>query len=85
MKTDNDTLLARLCQEAYDQGHQRGTTDRHYGYHNSAPLSGEWAGESPNEILGHLFAQCEDMPDEYECRDEIMTCYEQGYQDGNSD
>jgi hypothetical protein len=80
-------LIARLCVTAYERGHAQGTNDRLAGYYNPTPLSGEWAGESPRELLGDLFDEAgEADPDmEYESADDIMASYEEGYADGNCD
>jgi len=79
----NDPQL--LINEAGWRGILRGQDDRLNGMpRNDAPLSGEWAGESINELLGDLIAQ---MGDEYEgdfvndlC-DEYERCYDYAYDD----
>lgn len=75
---------------AYQRGFLRGKDDEYGGFYNPSPLSGEWAGESPEELLGDLFrkayALTMDFPpdDLNEIYAELMDDYERGYQDGNN-
>ena len=85
--------------KAYERGVTQGTFDRLKGYYNPTPLSGEYAGESPNEILGDLIRRAtmisaemkglgeegmDDLDgDPYEAYQDVCDNYETGYFDGN--
>lgn len=69
---------------AYERGNAQGTSDRLAGYYNPSPLSGEWAAESPRELLGDLFDEAEQSGVDWDVEDEIMLAYEDGYADGNA-
>lgn len=77
MKADMNTSvwMARLT-ESYRRGRLRGESDEYNNYYNDAPLSGEWAEESINELLGDLIGD----DDDYEWSDEICQAYLNGYQ-----
>ena len=77
MKADMNTSvwMARLT-ESYRRGRLRGEANESNNYYNDAPLSGEWAGESINELLGDLIGD----DDDYEWADEICQAYLDGYQ-----
>lgn len=53
------TRAAERCAAAYRRGYERGRDHNSEQYFDSAPLSGEWAGYSPIELLGDLFEQSE--------------------------
>jgi hypothetical protein len=83
-----ETQLETILTWAHERGYMRGEHDRFSDVTNEAPLSGEWAGESPQELLGDLFAHATaltaDFPDNTgEIFTEIMDSYEQGYEAGN--
>lgn len=52
-----DEKYGDILIQAYERGVAQGTHDKMLGYHNPTPLSGEYAGESANEILGDLIRQ----------------------------
>lgn len=89
MDTNTTTNNDLLINEAGWRGILRGQDDRLNGLpRNDAPLSGEWAGESINELLGDLIAQMEgedegdfvsDLCDSYE------RCYNYAYDDFPTD
>ena len=83
--TELDQKYEALIIEAYERGQRQGWHDQLQGYENPTPLSGEWAGESPNEILGDLFAKAEKLIGEYDSEvwQDICDNYETGYFDGN--
>lgn len=71
--------LDAMC-EAYERGKARGTHDKSEGTHNPEPLSGEWAGESMQELLGDLADKISvDHPDNFS---DLCEAYEDGYEDG---
>lgn len=81
MKADMNTTtwMARLT-ESYRRGRLRGESDEYNNYYNDAPLSGEWAGESINELLGDLWADMDSADeDTLEVIDELVHHYEDGY------
>lgn len=96
-----DQKYEAILVQAYERGHSQGTHDRMSGYYNPTPLSGEWAGESPNEILGDLIREAtkisaeaqglgEDGMDSAEgatdyAWQDVCDNYETGYFDGNCD
>lgn len=53
------TRAAERCAAAYRRGYERGRADNESKYYDESPLSGEWAGYSPIELLGDLFEQSE--------------------------
>lgn len=67
---------------AFDRGLERGTWDRDAGYHNDAPLSGEWAGESITDLLGDLFINFIDGTDNI---NDLCDAYEAGYESAFED
>lgn len=75
-----------LRAQAYERGRHRGMDDVFADCYNEAPLSGEWAGESIEELLGDLMRRADRMmmdypPDDfYEVYNEICDSYEQGYE-----
>ena len=85
MDTKTPRAIWHICQEAYERGHAHGTNDRHYGYHNPTPLAGEYAGESPRELMGDLLDEAEQLGIEWDWANEVMESYEEGYADGNCD
>ena len=84
------TTIDTLLTWANERGYQRGIADGLDGLYNEAPLSGEFAGESIEELLGDLLRQAEkvthDFPtdDIHEIFTEIMDSYEEGYERGNA-
>jgi hypothetical protein len=74
------TAIARV------RGEHRGEADKEHGFFNDAPLSGEWAGESANELLGDLFRTAEvlakDSDESYWLIQDICDAYESGYSEG---
>jgi hypothetical protein len=85
--TELDQKYETILIEAYERGKQQGWHDKLQGYENPTPLSGEWAGESPNEILGDLIANAEELIAGYDSGvwQDICDNYETGYFDGNCD
>ena len=85
--TELDQKYETILIEAYERGKQQGWHDKLQGYENPTPLSGEWAGESPNEILGDLIANAEKLIGEHDSGvwQDICDNYETGYFDGNCD
>jgi hypothetical protein len=85
--TELDQKYETILKEAYERGAQQGWHDKLQGYENPTPLSGEWAGESPNEILGDLIREAEKLIGEYDSGvwQDICDNYETGYFDGNCD
>jgi hypothetical protein len=85
--TELDQKYETILIEAYERGKQQGWHDKLQGYENPTPLSGEWAGESPNEILGDLISDAEKLIGEYDggVWQDICDNYETGYFDGNCD
>lgn len=76
----NTTTVNEILAISRLRGIIRATHDRADGIYNPAPLSGEWAGESINEILGDLIGLVED---EYDDDADWMVgemCHE--YEDG---
>ncbi len=71
------TVSERL---AYDRGKTRGENDCSMDYYDDAPLSGEWAGYSPNELLGDLVLEYEDRVEYCLASDAICDAYIEGYQ-----
>lgn len=73
--------------KAWQRGYDRGLADKNQGYVADGPLSGEWAGESINELLGDLITTAlnatPDWLDEEQIIDEICTEYEGGYFEAN--
>lgn len=96
-----DEKYGDILVEAYERGVVQGTHDRLSGYDNPTPLSGEWASESPNEILGDLIRRAtiisaeikrlgEDGMDDldsdpYEAYQDVCDNYETGYFDGDNE
>ena len=89
------TTIDTLLTWANERGYQRGIADGLDGFYNEAPLSGEWAGESPQELLGDLFRKayyCQPASDADDfdidkfsfMHQEIMDSYEEGYERGNA-
>ena len=78
-----------LKQTAYERGYTRGINDGANDIYNEAPLSGEWAGESIEELLGDLIRRADRMDrsgdDFYEIYNEILDSYEKGYRDAHFD
>lgn len=76
-----------LKQTAYERGYSRGIEDGANDIYNEAPLSGEWAGDSIEELLGDLIDKADQMnrsgDDFYEIYNEILDSYEEGYFAGN--
>jgi hypothetical protein len=75
-----------ICSEARQRGFDRGCNDKANGYRNDSPLSGEWAGESINELLGDLIEialKVAPNEDENEIVMAICDDYEEGYTEGN--
>lgn len=69
-------------QDAEARGYERGANDAlALAEKNDFPLSGEWAGESMNELIGDLLALAEN--DEH--GHEICMAYEDGYSLGYDD
>jgi hypothetical protein len=65
-----------IIAEARERGHDHGVNDGVFSRkRNDSPLSGEWAGESLNELLGDLLALAEN--DEHQ--HEVCEAYEDGY------
>jgi hypothetical protein len=99
--TELDQKYETILIEAYERGKQQGWHDKLQGYENPTPLSGEWAGESPNEILGDLIREATMLSAEAQGLGEsgmdsaegatdcawqdICDNYETGYFDGNCD
>jgi hypothetical protein len=83
--TELDQKYETILREAYERGVQQGWHDQLQGYENPTPLSGEWAGESPNEILGDLMSDAEKLIGEHDSGvwQDICDNYETGYFDGN--
>lgn len=85
------TTINQLKEQAYSRGYTRGTDDAFADCYNEAPLSGEFAGESIEELLGDLLRQAEkvthDFPtdDIHEIFTEIMDSYEEGYRGAHFD
>lgn len=73
------TKYEELEAQARQRGREHGARDADNGYHNDAPLSGEWAGESIPELLGDILDEIAD----YDGWDWIMEAYEQGYYETN--
>jgi hypothetical protein len=65
---------------AYERGKDQGISDNFQDYYNEAPLSGEWAGYSPKEILGDLFPEYEDTVEYFAESGAICDAYTEGYQ-----
>lgn len=82
-----DEKYGEILVEAYERGVIQGTHDKMSGYHNPTPLSGEWAGESPNEILGDLFHKATKLVGEEDegIYQDVCDNYETGYHDGNTE
>lgn len=94
-----DEKYGDILVQAYERGVAQGMHDKMSGYHNPTPLSGEYAGESANEILGDLIQEAtmisaemkglgEDGMDDldsdpYEAYQDVCDNYETGYFDGN--
>lgn len=78
-----------VLDKAYARGYERGLYDKESGYTNDNPLSGEWAGESVNELLGDIIKQADKLLEEMGeqedgyAEEEVCAQYETGYQDGN--
>lgn len=80
------TTLEDILSEARQRGFDRGVNDKANGYRNDSPLSGEWAGESIQELLGDLIGLAlngEKEINEEWVVDEICVAYEEGYVEGN--
>ena len=80
--------LEEIFSEARQRGFDRGCNDKANGYRNDSPLSGEWAGESINELLGDLIEIAlkpvyPNGEDENEIVMDICQEYEEGYSEGN--
>jgi hypothetical protein len=74
----NETIL----KEAEERGYKRGAYDALcLAERNDSPLSGEWAGESLNELLGDLLA----LSDGDEHLYDVCEAYEDGYFRGYGD
>lgn len=57
MDTVQVIAAAERCAAAYRRGYERGQADNSACYYEESPLSGEWAGYSPIELLGDLFEE----------------------------
>jgi hypothetical protein len=69
-------MTRNIIAEARERGHERGEHDALcLAERNDSPLSGEWAGESLNELLGDLLTLAEN--DEHQ--HEVCEAYEDGY------
>lgn len=83
------TTIDTLLTWANERGYQRGIADGLDGFYNEAPLSGEFAGESIEELLGDVIRRVERMngsgDDFYEIYNEILDSYEKGYRDAHFD
>lgn len=64
-----------IITEARERGHDHGLYDGMALIKRNFPLSGEWAGESLNELLGDLLTLAEN--DEHQ--HEVCEAYEDGY------
>lgn len=69
--------IKALLGKAQDRGYARGCADINERYYNPEPLSGEWAGESINELLGDILSVILAYGDEF--YDEVCEHYEFGY------
>lgn len=79
MKTTPD--VNEILEQSRLRGVIRGTFDVSDGIYNPSPLSGEWAGESINELLGDLIDKCDDLSLGDVCDFVQWLCdeYEDGY------
>ena len=70
---------------AYQKGLARGKSDEREDIFNPAILSGEWAGESMNELIGSLWRDLDEetFPDMFVV--ELCDRYESGYRDAFDD
>lgn len=71
---------------AYTRGKHKGEADKEVGFYNDAPLSGQWAGESVQELLGDLIRTSETIfnteDDVFWFSEELCESYESGYHEG---
>ena len=75
---------------AYTRGKHKGEADKEVGFYNDAPLSGEWAGESVQELLGDLIRTIEELVERGETItddvnwfiNDLCDSYESGYHHG---
>lgn len=74
--------LEEIIQESRERGYSQGLADRDNDYRNEAPLSGEWAGESINELLGDLLSNILAYGDDF--YDEVCVAYEEGYEEAHA-
>lgn len=83
------TTTDKLKEQAFSRGYIRGTDDAFADCYNEAPLSGEFAGESIEELLGDLIDKADKMnrsgDDFYEIYNEILDAYEEGYRGAHFD
>lgn len=83
------TTIDKLIETAHSRGYSRGIDDARADFYNDSPLSGEWAGESIEELLGDLIRRADKMDrsgdDFYEIYNEILDSYEKGYRDAHFD
>lgn len=80
--------VAERERSAFERGQDRGQSDEGQDYYNPSPLSGEWAGESVQEILGDLWSDIyerssADVPEWF--IETIEDHFEQGYRDAFED
>ena len=83
--------MASAMREARRRGAERGEADMDEGYYNPAPLSGEWAGESIDELLGDLRDSVVNEEGHWptgeiagEITDELCDAYQEGYNEANT-
>jgi hypothetical protein len=72
-------------QLAYERGKARGIVDESMDYYDDSPLSGEWSGYSPNELLGDLFPEYEETVEYFSECDAICDAYVDGYNSAFTD
>lgn len=80
----NATEIKEIEELARARGFVRGRADRESGpFPNLSPLSGEWAGESVQELLGDLIEMAvRVMVYEWNADEVVCDAYESGYFDG---
>lgn len=88
---EEDMTYEEAISEARKRGEIRGESDEAQGFYNPSPLSGEWAGESINELLGDLRDGVVNEEGHWptgqvagEIIDELCDAYEEGYQSANN-
>ena len=66
---------------AFYRGRYAAVQDAADGWYCESPLSGEWAGESINEILGDIFVSLVNSDTEIHVCDEYLRGYEEYFSD----